>query len=411
MGDDDHNIGITNVDYPVQSSHMNRLGDQNENADTSPRIDSFDEHSDESMTNKEKSDENPFISFISSISERLNAIAQDDKDMKEAEGKEHGNENDDGDTDKQISRNEESKDANSFLSYFNAVESQTNHTKYEKFQEDTSIVLEEKLSEEKMEIHIETTVQISPSPGQSVTSSLRSEKISVVANNKTKDISERTSDVSRKNSSVVITNNTQEHNSNMRSINTKSKKKSKNVEDQATLLSKLAMEVPEATDAERKRFLIARKDDFKGAKDQLQDYVAWRKECRIDEEDAEFGLSPPMGLGSYTSDDGYISCASSVGAQDRSDWAIAADAAVAYYDNKDSTVAQEKKESDFNEVSLPQLAHMVTAIGSETYLKDKKGHRILLLLPAQVNIDDVNEETYALAIGFYLDRKVRIIFS
>jgi CRAL/TRIO domain len=51
--------------------------------------------------------------------------------------------------------------------------------------------------------------------------------------------------------------------------------------------------------------------------------------------------------------------------------------------------------------------HWVETVGS--YLKDKTGHRILHLLPAQVSLDNgaTEIESYVLALSFYLERKLR----
>jgi len=120
-----------------------------------------------------------------------------------------------------------------------------------------------------------------------------------------------------------------------------------------------------------------------------------------------------------------LSCASSVGAQDRADWDSAAQAAIMYTnDLKEREAMNSSNRSNSNrqddardsikienafkkkDKMLPQLAHMVTEIGSTTYLKDKQGNRILQLLPAQIDMKEADEMTYALAIAFYLDKKL-----
>merc|ERR1712038_386100 len=103
----------------------------------------------------------------------------------------------------------------------------------------------------------------------------------------------------------------------------------------------------------------------------------------------------------------FVSCASSVGAQDRSDWESAAETAITLYrQKKEKEDAVQSNTKVDRKIRMPQLAHMVTEIGSETYLKDKRGDRILQLLPAQIDMKEVDDITYALAIAFYIDKKL-----
>ncbi len=397
----DNDKGIINVDYPG-SPQIERFDDQNAESKESIRTHhSTIKDSHASSDNPNNSDDveeatvenqNALVSFFSSIGDRLNELNKEEpqKDEEESQNNqadeipEEVKKGNDGvpNEETNLTRSASKDSNNPIISFFNAKE---NHAILETF-EDDSIIIEEKMSEDKIDIRIETTFKISPTSAGSV-SSLRADK-------QTKNEINNSTDQSAGRKDPKI------------SPKSKKNKGAKPGIDFDQIISKLEIDVPEATNAERKRFLTARKGDYKGSLEQLQQYIAWRKECHLDEDevhevhDAEFEITPPiMSFGSFKSDDGFTSCASSVGAQDRSDWATAAAAAVAYY-------SEDGSPSTDDDVNLPQLAHMVTEIGSETYLKDKSGNRILLLLPAQVNIDEVNEETYALAIGFYLDKKL-----
>ena len=385
---DQNDNGIINIDYPTQTSNMNRFDNQNgENKSQTDEVESK-ENKNPKHENTEETEDNPIVTFFTSIKDRFNEPNNNDKEATEEQSKapevkECAPLDDNVPSTNHIIRTQSKDD--SFLAFFHASENLASH---EKFEDDANnIVIEEKISEEKLDINIETTVQISPPRKLLVTTQTSSEPAKSIT--PTKNISGQ-----------------QGRNENY----TYSKKTSKNPKSidelDQQILDQLAIDVPKSTNAERKRFLIARKGNYKGALDQLKAYIEWRQECKIDENEEDtdpLDLVKPTSFGSHTTNDSFISCASSTGAQDRSDWEDAAEAAVAYYNNNDDD--QEKK-SYHDDVQLPQLAHMVTEVRSETYLRDKKGNRILLLLPAQVNIDEVNEETYALAIGFYLDRKL-----
>ena len=49
---------------------------------------------------------------------------------------------------------------------------------------------------------------------------------------------------------------------------------------------------------------------------------------------------------------------------------------------------------------------MVTGVGSTTFMTDIDGRRIVQLLPARIDLNIADDKTYALAIAFYLDRKL-----
>jgi hypothetical protein len=148
-------------------------------------------------------------------------------------------------------------------------------------------------------------------------------------------------------------------------------------------LQELSNAVPEATEAEKKRFLIARKGDFNGALDQLKSYIEWRKECHLDDFDDNKTLGE---------------------VQDEADWIHASRAAIMFYEQKNDNVDENKVNDTLK--PLPQLANMVTDNGSETFLKSKDGDRILQLLPAKIDANQADAQTYALAIAFYVDKKL-----
>ena len=179
----------------------------------------------------------------------------------------------------------------------------------------------------------------------------------------------------------------------------KTKQYLKYVDDQK--LKNLSVAIPDATNEELIRFLIARKGDYKGALDQLRGYIAWRKECNLDEEEEVSSTMSPMSMPMND----YASCASSVGAQDCTDWKNASKAAFLICKKEKGTNSTGIK-SNSNEKNLPQLAHMVTNIGSSTFMKDKQGNRILQLLPGQTDMNAADEATYALAVAIYLDKKL-----
>ncbi len=155
-------------------------------------------------------------------------------------------------------------------------------------------------------------------------------------------------------------------------------------------IEKLEKYCPLATKEERQRFLLAKGGDYDLALEQLQQYLKWREKYDLD----TLLISPPT-MPSHD-DDEWHSCASNDETIDQLDWHYASDKALSYYnvDEKDKPTV------------LPQLAFMLTLPGSDEHVRDKNGNRILLLLPAQMNPNMADDETFTLCIAFYLERKL-----
>mmetsp|Transcript_12853 Transcript_12853/g.14503 ORF Transcript_12853/g.14503 Transcript_12853/m.14503 type:complete len:458 (+) Transcript_12853:208-1581(+) len=195
-----------------------------------------------------------------------------------------------------------------------------------------------------------------------------------------------------------------ERSPNISSSGTKSRKPKKVLKSSIDLhslneedLQKLENKCPDVTDAERRRFLFARKGDYDGALSRLKSYVEWRKDCNLDDDEEEELPTSLSSMASENTDDGFMSCVSSTIAQDEMDWKNASRNALKYYGV-----------SQFDGTNLlPQLASMVTCVASDSYLKDTNDERILQFLPAQIDIKIADEAVYALCIALYLDKKLR----
>jgi len=149
----------------------------------------------------------------------------------------------------------------------------------------------------------------------------------------------------------------------------------------------LAELCPEATDAERTRFLTARKGDHEAALEQLESYIQWRKDLGICKNDSDLPESKE------SSDESDISGSSSL---DSDIWDEAAAAALLYCADGNEEVQSKK---------LPRMVRFDANDGSENML-DKDGHRIVQILPAQMDVKIASEEVYALCIALYLDKKL-----
>lgn len=155
-------------------------------------------------------------------------------------------------------------------------------------------------------------------------------------------------------------------------------------------VQKLEKYCPLATAEERQRFLLAKEGNYELALEQLKQYLNWRQKYDLD----TLLHSPPT-MPSHDDDD-WHSCASNDGRIDELDWRYASDKALSYYNADESS----------KPVVLPQLAFMLTLPGSDEHVRDVNGNRILLLLPAQMDPNMADDETFTLCIAFYLERKL-----
>jgi CRAL/TRIO domain len=178
---------------------------------------------------------------------------------------------------------------------------------------------------------------------------------------------------------------------------------------------------PHATTAECDRFDKAFQRD---ASSHLAAYLDWRSEHGLDNENNEYG-----GDDDGESSGGGVGVVLDLGHHAGSDelhWVEATDRAMAYINkassennNKNKKMCKKTKTDDAidsldnNSLSSSPLVrfvrcHWVETVGS--YLKDKTGHRILHLLPAQISLQNGATnmiESYVLALSFYLERQLQ----
>jgi hypothetical protein len=164
----------------------------------------------------------------------------------------------------------------------------------------------------------------------------------------------------------------------------------------------LEQSCPEATPAEIKRFLNARKGSHKAALKQLQSYIEWRREHGLEVSNIPMGISVSastvsssrsLSYSEYDDEDFYT--AASYFEDDQDQWDDAAFAAL--------SICSKGEKPDIR--TLPRLARFDANDGSEE-MHDKEGNRILQLLPAQMDVSIASEKAYALALAFYLDKKL-----
>lgn len=154
-------------------------------------------------------------------------------------------------------------------------------------------------------------------------------------------------------------------------------------------LQKLEKHFPLSTLAERRRFLNAKFGKYDLAFEQMKHYMEWRERYNLD----HVGV---LTSASSQEDEDFKSCASSDGTLDEIDWRLASDKALSY----------DESHPDHLPSTLPQLVRILTIPGSNDHLRDRDGHRILHLLPAQMDPHVASHETFALCIAFYLERKL-----
>jgi hypothetical protein len=140
--------------------------------------------------------------------------------------------------------------------------------------------------------------------------------------------------------------------------------------------SQLEQLVPEATAAERLRFLIAKKGNVRTAEISLNAYLQWRSDHQHTQKHGEPAL---LDMELYTDDN------------DWNDWNIAAAAA-----------CKAKKETC--RTPLPRIARLHKIEGND--ICDRWGHRVLHIIPGQMDDRLVSLTTYATAVALYIDRKL-----
>lgn len=153
-------------------------------------------------------------------------------------------------------------------------------------------------------------------------------------------------------------------------------------------LQKLEKYFPFSTLAERRRFLNAKAGKYDRAYEQMKQYLEWREQFDLDHIGLQVAVSQD--------DEDWQSCASSDGTLDEMDWRCASEKALSY----------DEGHPDFLPSVLPQLVRILTVPGSNEHMRDHDGHRILHLLPAQMDPHIASHETFALCIAFYLERKL-----
>jgi hypothetical protein len=144
----------------------------------------------------------------------------------------------------------------------------------------------------------------------------------------------------------------------------------------------LERQVPEATSAERLRFLVAKRGHVGTAAKNLKAYLKWRTDHQHTEKDGE-GDPTLLELEPCTetdTDDG-----------DANDWNMAAAAA-----------CKARKETCLT--ALPRIARLHQVKGDD--IRDLEGHRVLHIIPGQMDDRLVKLQTYATAVALYIDRKL-----
>lgn len=156
---------------------------------------------------------------------------------------------------------------------------------------------------------------------------------------------------------------------------------------------KLENHFPSSTVAERRRFLNAKAGKYDLAFEQMKHYMEWRERYNLD----HVGVTSSSSSQEEDEDqEEWKSCASSDKTLDEIDWKFASDKALSY----------DHGHPDDLPSTLPQLVRILTIPGSNDHLRDVDGHRILHLLPAQMDPHVASHETFALCIAFYLERKL-----
>jgi hypothetical protein len=169
-------------------------------------------------------------------------------------------------------------------------------------------------------------------------------------------------------------------------------------------LEELAKAYPEATEQERFRFLQLCENDLDLASKALQDYMEWRSLHNLDSIENQEARNRN---------------------DDKEDWVYASLEALAvsevesHASSQKSPIQKKRKGSKGTQSapaspphqpsnvpkSLPQFARIYMDQDGNP-LRSKDGKKIIHVLPAQMDKQHGSNKTYALALAFYLDRKL-----
>ena len=127
---------------------------------------------------------------------------------------------------------------------------------------------------------------------------------------------------------------------------------------------------PNATAAERKRFLVSASGNLKTASAQLGAYLEWREKHDAIEKD--------LGITEIESDE--------------DEWRRAA------------AIAMISCQEECRDSRLPRVARIYEVDGAP--VRDRDGCRILHVMPGQMDLNQAKASTYALALALYIDRKL-----
>jgi hypothetical protein len=143
-------------------------------------------------------------------------------------------------------------------------------------------------------------------------------------------------------------------------------------EDSASVDSALAEACPAATAAERKRFLAARQGNLSGATKFLENYLQWHLK--------HVGVTIKHKIVRLSTDD-----------KDLDVW-------------REACQVARKASGEVGEEPLPRVIRTHLRKDEQGKpLVDKDGHRIIQIMPAQMDITLAKSSTYALAVALYLN--------
>lgn len=154
-------------------------------------------------------------------------------------------------------------------------------------------------------------------------------------------------------------------------------------------LAILGSKFPASTEAERKRFLKARRGNVITAADKLGEFMEWRQRHRLDCEE-------------------YVEARGS--RTDAQDWEFASKLALEWEDDqkndKGNRRFKKRTKASTTATTTTTLPQIVTVYyDNESPCRTRDAKLVLHVLPAQVNKKLASPETYALAKAIYLDLK------